>query len=225
MNRKLQFTIAERLTCWRTHRIMELCEYLTGNVLEPMLARNGAKWDRRFMNFFTFDNASDPLAPTGTIRFAVPPLFAGREGELEAAIRQETERLKIKLGPFTFERTGDAHTSIHMLIPVIENPTALMAPPDVNISQTRGCLVLRDLLGYERVNGRYEFTADDLVKRVASVTEDKIAECTASPSKASDGVRRRPSPVSMKAIRRCLDEIRQFAMWAVTHKHTKLAAL
>ena len=62
---------------------MELCDYLTGNVLEPMFAREGEQWDRRFMDFFTFDNACDPLEPTGTIRFAVPPMFAGRVGELE----------------------------------------------------------------------------------------------------------------------------------------------
>ena len=83
MHRKLSFTIAEGPTQWRTHRIMELCDYLTGNVLEPMFAREGKQWNRRFMDFITFDNASDPLEPTGTIRFAVPPLFAGRVGELE----------------------------------------------------------------------------------------------------------------------------------------------
>ena len=52
-------------------------------------------------------------------------------------------------------------------ISITENPTALVAPPDVNMSHTRGCVVLRDLLGYQRVNGRYEFAADDLVKRVS----------------------------------------------------------
>ena len=78
MHRKLSFTIAEGPIYWRTHRIMELCDYLTGNVLEPMFAREGEKWNRRFMDFFTFDNSCDPLEPTGTIRFAVPPLFAGQ---------------------------------------------------------------------------------------------------------------------------------------------------
>ena len=80
MHRKLSFTIAEGPIYWRTHRIMELCDYLTGNVLEPMFAREGAKWNRRFMDFFTFDNACDPLEPTGTIRFrcAAPVRRAGR---------------------------------------------------------------------------------------------------------------------------------------------------
>ena len=89
MHRKLNFTIADGPIYWRTHRIMELCDYLTGKVLEPMFAREGKKWDRRFMDFFTFDNACDPLEPTGTIKFTVPPMFAGQVGELEWAILQE----------------------------------------------------------------------------------------------------------------------------------------
>ncbi len=224
MNRKLNFTLAEGPIHWKTHRIMELCEYLTSSVLEPMFLRDGAKWNRRFMNFFTFDNACDPLEPTGTIRFTVPPLFAGRTVELENAILNELSKLKIKTGTFRYEPSEELPTQV-MVIPVLENPTALTAPPDVNMSQMRGCLVLRDLLGYQRVNGRYEFAAEDLVKRVASVTEDKIAACTASPVKSQEGVRRTPSPISMKAIRRCLDEVKQFGVWAVNHNHPKLAAV
>jgi hypothetical protein len=225
MHRKLNFTLADGPIYWRTHRIMELCDYLTGNVLEPMFAREGAKWNRRFMDFFTFDNTCDPLEPTGTIRFAVPPLFAGRIGELETAITFELSKLRIKTGPFSYEREPELGTIRVILIPVTENPTALAAPPDVNMSHTRGCLVLRDLLGYQRVNGRYEFTADDLVHRVASITEDKIAACTASPVKSSEGVRRTPSPVSMRAIRRCLEEVRQFGVWAMNHQYRRLAAV
>jgi hypothetical protein len=93
------------------------------------------------------------------------------------------------------------------------------------MSHTRGCVVLRDLLGYQRVNGRYEFTADDLIKRVSSVTEDKIAACTASPVKGPEGLRRTPSPISMKAVHRCLDEVKQFGLWALNHNHRKLAAV
>jgi hypothetical protein len=223
MHRKLNFTLAEGPCHWRTHRIMELCEYLTGTVLEPMFAREGAKWNRRFMDFFTFDNTCDPLEPTGTIRFTVPPMFAGRVGELESTIIGELAKLKIKTGPLRHEKDVELPRLV-ILIPVIENPTALLAPPDVNMSHTRGCLVLRDLLGYQRVNGRYEFSAEDLVKRVASVTEDNIAACTASPVKVSEDVRRTPSPISMKAIRRCLDEVKQFGLWALSHNHRKLAA-
>lgn len=138
MNRKLDFTIADGLMRSRTHRIMELCDYLTGSVLEPMFAREGAKWDRRFMDFFSFDNTCDPLEPTGTIRFTVPPLFAGRVRELEAAITQELARLKIKTGPFQYERHPVLQTIQAMVIPIVENPTALAAPPDVNMSHMRG---------------------------------------------------------------------------------------
>ncbi len=154
----------------------------------------------------------------------MPPLFAGRVGELETAITQELAKLRIKTSPFQYERDPVLHTVQVILISITENPTALAAPPDVNMSHTRGCVVLRDLLGYQRVNGRYEFTADDLVKRVSSVTEDKIAACTASPVKGSEGVRRTPSPISMKAVRRCLDEVKQFGLWALNHNHRKLAA-
>lgn len=224
MHRKLSFTLADGPTYWRTHRIMELCDYLTGTVLEPMFAREGEKWSRRFMDFVTFDNTCDPLEPTGTIRFTVPPMFAGRIGELEAAIRQELSKVKIKTGPFGHEVEPGAGKVQVLVIPVTENPTALAAPPDVNMSHTRGCLVLRDLLGYQRVDGRYEFTADDLVHRVSAITEEKIAACTASPVKVSEGVRRTPSAVSMKAIRRCLEEVRQFGVWALNHQHRRLAA-
>ena len=225
MNRKLSFTITEGPIHWRTHRIMELCDYLTGNVLEPMFTREGAKWKRRFMDFFTFDNTCNPLEPTGTIRFTVPPMFAGRVRELETAITQELAKLKIKTAPFQYERDPVHHTIQVIHITITENPTALVAPPDVNMSRMRGYVVLRDLLGYQSANGRYEFTADDLLKRVSSVTEDKIAACTASPVKGAEGVRRTPSPISMKAVRRCLDEVKQFGLWALNHNYRKLAAV
>jgi hypothetical protein len=225
MNRKLDFTIADGPTRWRTHRIMELCDYLTGNVLEPLCCKEGWKWDRRFMNFFSYDNGCDPLAPIGTIQFTVPPLFAGRICELQGAILAELDRLKIKTGPLHYE-TEPKFGAVQVIhIPIIENPTSLSAPPEVNMSHTRGCVVLRDLLGYQRINGRYEFVADDLLRRAASVTEDKIAACTASPVKGSEGVRRTPSPVSKKAVRRCLEEIRQFGQWALSHNYRKLAAV
>jgi len=225
MIRKLNFTIADGPIHWRTDRIMELCDYLSGNVLEPMFSREGAKWNRRFMDFVTFDNTCDPLEPTGTIKFSVPPMFAGRVGELESGINEALGRLKIKTSPFTHEKDAESQRVQTIVITVHENPTALMAPPEVNMSQMRGCLVLRDLLGYQKVNGRYEFVADDLVKRVSAVTEDKIAACTASPVKVAEEVRRTPSAVSMKAIRRCLDEVKQFGLWAQNHNHQKLAAV
>lgn len=177
------------------------------------------------MNFFFFDNDCDPLEPTGTIRFRVPPMFAGRVGELERAVLSELSNLKIRAGPLVYERDPKLQTVEVIVIPITDNPTALDAPPDVNISQTRGCLVLRDLLGYQRSNDRYEFTPEDLIKRVSTVTEDKIAACTASPVTMPEGVRRTPSAVSMKAIRRCLEEIKQFGLWALSHNHKHLAAI
>jgi hypothetical protein len=225
MNRKLHFTIADKPINWRTHRIMDLCDYLTGSVLEPLFASEGKSWNRRFMDFFSFDNSCDPLEPTGTIKFAVPPMFAGRLSELESVIHRELGRVGIKTGPFTYEKDPVLHTVQTISIPIIENPTALAAPPDVNMSQTRGCLVLRDLLGYQKVNGRYEFAPEDLLTRASAVTEDKIATCTASPVKVAEEVRRTPSAVSMKAIRRCLEELKQFGLWAQTHNYRKLAAV
>ena len=138
MNRKLSFTIADAQPQPRTHRIMELCEHLTANVLAPLFVLEGVKWEARSMDFFTFDNTCDPLQPTGTIRFTVPPLFAGRTGELEAAIRCELSRLGIKAGPFTCERDPELKSARTLSIPIQENPTALLAPPEVNMSQTRG---------------------------------------------------------------------------------------
>ena len=225
MNSKMNFTIAGAPAIWRTHRIMDLCDYLSATVLEPQFTREGTKWDHRFMNFFSFDNDCDPMEPTGTIRFRVPPMFAGRVGELERAVPSEFSKLKIKAGPFDYERDPRLQTVEVIIIPVTDNPTALNAPPDVNMSQTRGCLVMRDLLGYQRTNDRYEFTPEDLIRRVSTVTEEKIAACTASPVKTPGGVRRTPSAVSMKAIRRCLEEIKQFGLWALSHNHKQLAAI
>ena len=223
-NRKLTFTLADGSILGRTHRIMELCEYLTAKVVEPQFAREGKKWNQRFMDFFTFDNASDPLEPTGNIRFTVPPMFAGHVLELQNAILQELSALKIKTGPLVYERGPVVKKVQAILIPIIENPTALAAPPDVNMSQMRACVVLRDLLGYQRVNGRYEFGADDLLKRVSGVTEERIAACTSSPVKVAQEVRRTPSAASVKATRRCLEELKALGAWAKANKHPKLAA-
>jgi hypothetical protein len=225
MKRKLTFTIAENPVYWRTHRIIELCDYLTAKVLQPLFEGVGKHWEPQFMSFFELDNGCDPLEPTGTILFRVPPLLAGREDELVGNILKALWNLKIKTGEFVYERHPVTHAALSVQIPIIENPTALVAPPEVNMSQTRGYVVLRDLLGYEKVNGRYEFTAQDLISRLGTVTEDRIAACTASPVKGQEGVRRTPSPVSMHAVRRCLDEVKQYAQWAISHNYGHLAAV
>lgn len=227
MNRKLTFTLTEQTNPLRTRSIMDLCDYLTDKILVPRFAISGAEWKHEFMNFFTFDNTCDPLQPTGTILFNVPPLFAGNVATLESAIVEELARLNIKTGGFAYGRNPVMPSETVVRIPIIDNPTALLQPPEVNMSKTRGYVVLRDLLGYQPANGRYEFSADDLLKRVSAATEDRIAACTASPvrdKQAPAGVRRTPSPVSMKAVKRCLEEIGQFAEWAINHNYRRLAA-
>jgi hypothetical protein len=224
MNRKLSFAIGDSPVQWKTHRIVDLCDYLTAKVLEPMFRREKASWNRKDMDFFTFDNTCDPLEPTGTILFRIPPYFAGRSVQLVSGIQEEFAKLKIKAGPLVYQRHPTTHEVLSIRIPIAENPTFDAAPPEVNMSQMRGYVVLRDLLGYQKVNGRYEFTAEDLIARVAGVTEERIAACTASPVKGSEGVRRAPSPASVKGVRRCLEEVRQFADWARKHNHRRLTA-
>lgn len=224
MKNKLNFTVAGDAREERTQSILDLCDYLTANVLEPMFAKDGVHWDRRFMNFFTFDNACDPFEPTGVILFKVPRMFVGRLSELETAIRTELSQVGIKTDGFTCVENSTDPMDKTFRIAVTDNPTVLIAPPEVNVAYTRGCVIMRDLLGYAAVDGRYEFAAEDLLKRVNSVTEEHIAACTASPVKAVDGVRRMPSTISMKSIRRCLDEIKDFALWAAKHNYRTLAA-
>lgn len=228
MNRKLTFTLTEQANPLRTQTIVELCDYLTDKLLVPRFDASGAKWRKEFMDFFTFDNTCDPLLPTGTIHFHVPPLFAGCAASLERAVTDELAKLGIKVGRVVMEPHPNAPASVNLRIPIIANPTALLQPPEVNMSRTRGTVVLRDLLCYQPVNGRYEFTADDLLKRVAAVTETRLAACTASPvreARSAAGVQRLPSPVSTSAVRRCLEEISQFANWALKHNYHRLAAV
>jgi hypothetical protein len=227
MNRKLTFTVTEQVNPLRTRTIVDLCDYLTEKMLVPRFAASGSKWSHEFMDFFTFDNTCDPLQPTGTIIFTVPPLFAGCAASLEVAILDELAKLKIKTGAIIQEEHPVVPTAQVMRIQIVDNPTALLQPPEVNMSTTRGTVVLRDLLGYQSANGCYEFAADDVLQRIAAVTEDRIAACTASPvqdAQSEAGVRRTPSPISMKAVQRCLEEIRLFAEWAIDHQYKRLAA-
>jgi hypothetical protein len=227
MNRKLTFTLTEQVNPLRTRTIVDLCDYLTEKMLVPKFAASGSKWKHEFMDFFTFDNTCDPLQPTGTIIFTVPPLFAGCAASLEAAIGDELAKLKIKTGAIIHEEHPTVPAANVMRIQVVENPTALLQPPEVNMSTTRGTVVLRDVLGYQPINGRYEFAADDVLQRIAAVTPEKIAACTVSPirdTQAAAGVRSTPSSISMKAVQRCLDEVRQFAEWASSHQYKRLAA-
>lgn len=227
MHRKLTFSIIDGPAPLHTRTIMELCDYLTDQMLAPRFAESGAHWEHAYMDFFTFDNTCDPLQPTGTIIFNVPPLFAGCVATLEASIVAELGKLGIKTGRITQEAHPEHPASVMLRIPIKDNPTVLTQPPEVNMSKTRGFVVLRDLLGYQPASGRYEFTADDLLKRLDAVTEQRITACTSSPvqeKKAKARVELQSSLVSARAVRRCLDELREFAEWAVEHKHKRLAA-
>lgn len=224
MNEKLNFIIDEDLRPLRTHQIADLCDYLTAEVLEPLFTESGHRWNRRFMNFIGLDPACNPLEPTGTIHFQVPGLFAGQVGALQSAAVEALASLSIKTGPTTFRSAPQRPHERTIVIPVLENPTVLISPPDVNMSFSRGIVVMRDILGYRSANGRYEFAADDLLQRVSAVSEERIAACSASPLAGPEGVRRTPSAVTMKSFRRCLDEIRQFALWATQHNYQALAA-
>jgi len=227
MNRKLSFTLTEETNPLRTRSIVDLCDYLTDKLLVPRFAASGAKWRGEFMDFFTFDNSCDPLQPTGTIYCHVPPLFAGCTAALERAVVDELAKLGIRTGRIVTEPKGASPAARVLRIPIVANPTAQLQPPEVNMSRTRGTVVLRDLLHFEPNNGRYEFLAEDLIERLDTVTEPAIAACTASPvreARSSAGVRRLPSPISTGAVRRCLDEIRQFARWALDHNYHRLAA-
>ncbi len=227
MNRKLRFTLSEESNPLRTRTIMDLCDYLTDKMLVPRFAESGANWGRASMAFFTFDNTCDPLEPTGTIYFQVPPLLAGCAESLEKAIAVELSRLGIKVGRIAHEPAAKDRSSPVMRIHITENPTASLQPPEVNISRARGAVVLRDLLGYAQVEGHYRFEAGDLLRRVQSVTDEQVAAATASPVRdraARAGVSRLPSPVGTRAVRRCLDELRAFAVWARDHGYHQLEA-
>lgn len=228
MNRKLSFTLTEETNPLRTRSIVDLCDYLTDKLLVPRFAASGTQWRKEFMDFFTFDNTCDPLQPTGTIFFNVPPLFAGCTESLTHAITEELGKLGIKVGKIVEDMTPEGLPAAVLRIPITDNPTALLQPPEVNMSRTRGTVVLRDLLRYKPVEGHYEFTAEDVLQRLEDVTDDRIAACTASPvheAHTHKGVQQVASPVSGRAVRRCLDEIRQFATWAIKHDYHRLAAV
>lgn len=221
---KLQFRIVDAPDQMPTHTILDLCDYLTVKVLEPMFLKEGKQWDRRFINFFVMDSSCNLLEPTGVMKLTVPMFFAGRNTELEEAIIAKLYELGIRTGPITYVKPKVHSGAEVMVIPITENPTALIAPPPVNITQARGCVVLRDLLGYRQVDGKYIFASEDILKRASSITEDQIAARVASPVKVGKEVKRVPSPVTVQAINRCLEEIKRFAQWAVSHNYRQLAA-
>lgn len=227
MNRSLKFTIKDDQCPWHTHRIMDLCQFLAWNVLAPFCARQKARWDSRFAQSFAHDTSGDPFAPTGTIIFTVPPLFAGNTGSLEADIHSALKKLGIQTGPFLFEKAprGFAIRTIH--IPVLENPTTLSGPPDVTMSIISGCVVLRDMLGFAQVNGQFEMTPSELLKRIAAVTETQIVQHSSSPMRdrgPKKAVKPVSNPITLRAIKRILGELSQLGEWAENHHYQRLLA-
>jgi hypothetical protein len=223
----LTLTIPENADRLPTHRIIDLCQYLTVKVLQPFFARNQVAWKKPSKDFFSPDGGTDPFEPSGTINFYPPALFAGQLGELETLIKKELARMKIKLGPFQREnhRVRRAVRVVRILIK--ENPTWDSGPPEVNLSTTAGSLVLRDILGFPQVNGTFQFTADEALKRIPTVTEEQIRKAALRPNRDPNAANRpRPMPSAMiiKRIQRALDELHRFAQWAKVHKFKNLIA-
>jgi len=215
----LQIKVRESDDQMWSHRLGDLCGYLDRYVVGPHLAMLGVRWEARFEQFFLHHPGCDPFAATGTLEFYPPPLFLGQLDALEKAIREALERLRIRTGPFARLLYEGSRAVKLIRIPILENPAAQNDPPEVNLSVSAGRLVLRDLLGYQASDGRYHFTADDILHRVANVEESRIEACSEKPTRFTlrqEGarVRRIPSPMTLKRIRRCLTELTDYAHWA-----------
>ena len=150
MYRKLSFTITEGPIYWRTHRIMELCDYLTAmcwNPCSPARARNGtaASWTSS-PSTTRATRWSRPAPSVSRCRLCSPGGWANwkpRSPRNSPSCGSRPARSTMRSDPVL-------RTVKTILISITENPTALVAPPDVNMSDTRGCVVLRDLLGYQQ---------------------------------------------------------------------------
>jgi hypothetical protein len=208
-----------------THRLSDLCDYLSVCVLDPFLVSQGVRWNRQFGRFFSPHRDSHPFEPEGTIDFFPPPMFLGQLGQLEGRVRDALDRLGIQCGEFVHEAYADGYALKVIHIPVTRNPTA--GPPEVNLSPVAATLVLRDLLGYQPKEGRYEMAAADLARRIAAVSEEQVQTCSCSPVKGNRmprAVVRTPSPATVQRIRRCLGELRQLAEWAKASGHEQIDA-
>jgi hypothetical protein len=223
----LKFSIPEQKRSVYTHRILDLCEYLSEKVMNPFCACRGVQWDRRFVTHFTHDTSCDPFASTGMIIFHPPQMFAGQLGEMQNSIKRELDRLNIKTGEFTLQYSPDRLSVKAIQIPITNNPTSQSGPPEVSMSDAAGCLVLRDLLGCDRADGQYKISAEEVLKKVTTVTDLEIVNRSSSPFgdvKLPHGARPKPSPMTIQRIRRCLEELKQLASWAMRHNYHYLMA-
>jgi hypothetical protein len=202
-----------------THNLMAICAHLTNKVVVPFLKARGMRWDPRFEQYLMHHPTSDPFAATGLIQFDPLPMFLGQLAELESAIDLELQSLGIRTGPYTPVFHEDSVAVKRVLIDILDNPTAPYGPPEVTMGTNAGGLVLRDLLGLQPRNGRYQFTADDLLERLDSVTEQQISARCAAPCRGiGEPVPRRIPPtrsvVTTRRIHRCMSELRELACWA-----------
>ena len=169
----LAFNILDETKTTHTHTLDALCGHLSATVVAPFLRSQGVYWDPRFEQYFLHHADSDPFAATGTIEFYPPPMFLGQLGQLEAAIREELASLGIELGELVPRHYPDGLAVKVIEIPIRTNPTGQSGPPEVSMASNSGRLVLSRVLGYQPANGVYQFTADDLLRRVDGVTEER----------------------------------------------------
>ena len=223
----LKFAIADSQPPLQTHTLGHLGDMLTNRIVGPFLAAHGVRWDARFNEFFTHHRESNPFEPTGTIEFFPPPMFLGHLSELEESIKNMLNRLGIKTAPFVHE-DYEGRMAVRVIhIPISENPTVECCPPEVSMSANAGRIVLRDLLGIQPKNGRYEFNAADALQRMDKITEERITRSSNSPlrdAKSPRGVNLVSSPFVVKRVHRCLGELRRLAQWAKTHNYEKICA-
>jgi hypothetical protein len=225
----LAFNILDETKTTHTHTLDALCGHLSATVVAPFLRSQGVYWDPRFEQYFLHHADSDPFAATGTIEFYPPPMFLGQLGQLEAAIQAELTSLGIKTGPSVPRHYPDGLAVKVIEIPILTNPTVLSGPPEVSMASNSGRLVLSSVLGYQPANGRYEFTADDLLRRVDGVTEERIERQSTAPVCDRDEpqprhVKPTTSAVTIHRIRRCLSELRALGEWAKANDYQRIEA-
>jgi hypothetical protein len=222
----MTFRVSDDADTLYTHRLTDLCHYLTARVLRPFFGRHGVAWEHHWGDFFRQRRGTNPFEATGTIEFCPPLMFAGQLGELENLIRDALAQAGVRTGPFVHAPHPDGLAVEVVQIQVTENPTALYGPPEVNMSNSAACLILRDLLGYQPRNGQFEFAPEDLLQRVAAVTQAQIDALSIRPlkDKRANTMLRAPSIYTMKRIQRCLEELKRYGEWALRHDHHQLMA-
>lgn len=223
----LKFAVADSNPPLQTQTIEHIGDLLTERVVGPFLAEHGFRWDPRFNEFFTHHRESNPFEPTGTIEFYPPPMFLGHLNELEESIRNMLQRLGIKTAPFARENYEGRMAVRVIHIPIIDNPTVESCPPEVSMSANAGRIVLRDLLGIQPKDGRYEFKAADALHLMAGITEERITRASSSPVrdvKSTRGVNLVPSAFVVRRVHRCLGELQRLAQWAAKNNFEKICA-